>query len=233
MFLIRSVFLPVALLGVLALSTACIQSQSVGKLPTPQVSPKTADDLGWLQAFTGSYEDGGVGDVKWDARFQLLMKASFHQHQSFWREQGKLLPVPDLVEVFLGIPESVTAEENRFYTVKGCVPHVCTEKGMVWIDRQDAANPGVIFVAMDEVHTAEEEQASVHLWLFSRTKLNWQKLPPNFLKNLSQWWKQTQEYSKDTVPEELYIATIVQPTGETVDLTPGLLKKLASAATKK
>ena len=46
------------------------------------------------------------------------------------------------------------------------------------------------------------------------------------------WWLETQSYSKSDFDEELALVTIVQPDGETVDLTPALLASLKAGGTK-
>jgi hypothetical protein len=228
-------FLCLSFVGALALGGAFSLGQS-----TPASQPARPDvgsalakvpvDLSWLHEFVGPYSGK---DIKWDPRFQALITSSLHQRQSIWRDHGKVVSLPDLVQVFIGTPRSVLVDEDRFYTIEGCVPHDCTDKGMVWIDNASAAKPAVIFIAMSSVNTAMGEHGDpIHLWLFSSTALNWQKLPPNFLLRLNQWWLETQSYSKSDVDDELALVTIVQPDGETVDLTPALLASLEAGGTK-
>jgi hypothetical protein len=209
------------------------QSAPAGQPARPAANSALAKvpvDLGWLHEFVGPYAGK---DIKWDPRFQALMTASLRQRQSIWRDHGKLIPLPDLVQVFIGIPGSVQIDEDRFYTIDGCMPHVCTQKGMVWIDSASATQPAVIFVAMSQVSIAVGEHGvPIHLWLFSSTALNWQKLPPNFLMHLYQWWAATQSYSKDMFDDELALVTIVQPYGETIDMTPALLASTKADSAK-
>lgn len=34
--------------------------------------------------------------------------------------------MPELVMEFLGVPEDVTLDQDRFVTMDGCVPHACS-----------------------------------------------------------------------------------------------------------
>jgi len=226
--------LRLSLAAALVLGTACAfgQSTTASKPASPDAGSAVVSgpaDLGWLHEFVGPYTGK---DVKWDQHFQALITASLHQRQSFWHDHGKLISLPDLVQVFIGIPGSVVADEDRFYTIDGCIPHDCMDKGMVWIDSASNVKPAVIFVAMSSVNTAQSERgAPIHLWIFSSTTFNWQKLPPNFLLHVNQWWAATQNYSKAYFDDELALVTIVQPTGETVDMTPALLASMKAVGT--
>ena len=218
-----------ALGGAFALGQSAPASQGVGT-NAGSAPAKAPVDLSWLHEFVGPYSGK---DIKWDPRFQTLIRSSLHQRQSIWRDHGKLISLPDLVQVFIGMPGSVLVDEDRFYTIEGCVPHDCTDRGMVWIDSASTDKMAVIFVAMSSVNTAMDDHATpIHLWLFSSTALNWQKLPPNFLLRLSQWWLETQSHSNSDFDARLAMVTIVQPDSETVDLTPALLASVKGGGTK-
>ncbi len=136
--------------GALALGSVFALGQSTqvnqaSRLDAGSTVAKVPADLGWLHEYVGPYNGK---DIKWDPHFQALIASSLHQRQSIWRDHGKLISLPDLVQVFIGRPGSVLFDEDRFYSIEGCVPHDCTDKGMVWIDGIPTVKPAVIFVAM-------------------------------------------------------------------------------------
>ena len=133
--------------------------------------------MAWARAFASP--DKKDGDNKWDPQFRAVMQSSFHQRQTFWRDHGRFDTIPALVMEFLGVPEGVTLDQDCFVTMDGCVPHACSARGMVWIDTRGIGKPLLIFVAPQDVSTAETEKGALqHLWLFSSGELKWQKMPP-------------------------------------------------------
>ncbi len=123
----------------------------------------------------------------------------------------------------MGVPGSVLLEENRYVTINGCVPHDCGDRGMVWIDTAPAEKLLLIFAATGGISNGPTDTgSSIHLWLFSSTKLNWQKLPPSFQSSFTRWWNKTTQVWNESVPEKVVLVTIVQPSGEMVDLSPSL-----------
>ena len=187
-----------------------------------QTAPAGQPDMQELRAFADGGSKAGQ-DIKWDPNFRALMQASFHQHQYFWRDHGQFPSIPDLVETFIGVPEGVTLQDNRYLTVDGCVPHDCGDRGMVWIDT--ASQPRtVIFIVPDRVSTGLHESGSpMHLWLFASTHLNWQKLPQPLVESVGKWFVNYHTTWANYFNLRPTLVTIVQPTGEMVDLSPALV----------
>jgi hypothetical protein len=168
-------------------------------------------------------QKGRENQLNWDPRFRELLQSSLPQHQFFWRDHGRFTSLPELVQTFIGVPGDVLLDQNRYVTINGCVPHACSVRGMVWIDTAPSKQPSLIFVATSSLSPEPSEiESLVHLWLYSSTPLNWQKLPPRFVSSLTQWWNKTTRVWADTAPERIVLVTIVQPSGEMVDLSPSV-----------
>jgi hypothetical protein len=188
---------------------------------------KASSGARWLRGFASP----DSGDVKgrqnrlnWDPRFHSLLRSSLPQRQFFWRDHGRLTPLPQLVHLFIGVPGDVLLAEGRYLTITGCVPHDCADRGMVWIDTAPAEKTPLIFVATGQVNGGSPSRNSlIHLRLYSSVPLNWQKLPPQFESSLRRWWNSTTHAWDKYAPEQLVMITMVQPTGDTVDLSPSFL----------
>ena len=170
---------------------------------------------------TNGYENAFNGDP----RLSTLLKSSFPQHQWFRSDHHKLTPLPDLIQMFIGVPGGLSLDEDRYVTADGCVPHLCdVNRGMLWIDT--GVHPAdAIFVATNLVSGDGSQDAS-HLWIFSSNKLNWQHLPPSFLISLPRWLSTIAKpgyYGTSGYPFNFVLATIVQPNGEMEDITPETL----------
>ena len=135
----------------MSLILLCISIESAKGQAANQVMP-ARNDLSWARELASPEKKDG--DNKWDPQFRGLMRSSFPQRQSFWRDHEKFPSVPELVQEFLGVPGSVSLDGDRFVTMDGCVPHACSARGMVWIDTRGIGKPLVIFVAPEDVSTA-------------------------------------------------------------------------------
>jgi hypothetical protein len=198
------------------LGTACVDAQ------TAPATASASSDLSWMRdyaaPFTGA-EKGRGSDIKWDPRFRALMQSSLHQQQRFWRDHGRFLPVPELVQTFIGVPQGISLDQSRYMTVTGCVPHDCGDRGLIWIDTA-ADKTTLIFAATGQISNGPGDTMShIHLWLFSSTTLNWQRMPVPFLTSFSRW---NNTYLGKIIPENIVLVTLVQPSGETVDLSPSI-----------
>lgn len=211
-------------------SVSVVLSSVSASAQTRSAQPATSD-LSWVRDFsvpaTGEAQEahaaGKENRLNMDPRFEALLKGSLHQRQSFWFDHGRFTPVAELAHEFIGVPGSVLLDENRYVTVNGCVPHDCGDRGMVWIDTATAEKPTVIFAATGTVSNGPADRDSqTHLWLFSSMKLNWQKLSPQFRSSLIRWWNKTTEVWERSGPERIVLVTVVQPSGEMVDLSPSL-----------
>jgi len=204
----------VALVSIIP-GTQCADSQ------TKPATASVPSDLSWIRDYaapsTGA-EKGRGSDIKWDPRFRSLMQSSLHQQQHFWRDHGRFLPIPELVQTFIGVPGGVVLEQDRYATVTGCVPHDCEDRGLVWIDTA-AKKTTLIFAATGLVRSGPTDtETRYHLWLFSSTSLNW--APQPFIASLARWWSSTSH--GQIISEKIVLVTLVQPSGETVDLSPSI-----------
>jgi hypothetical protein len=127
------------------------------------------------------------------------------------------------------VPGTISLDQDRYLTVDGCVPHDGGDRGMVWIDTAPAARPPVIFVVPQTVRTDPGEKGvSLHLWFFTSAQLNWQKMPQPFAASLANWFDAYHATWAKYFNMWPVMVTIVQPTGETVDVLPaqvGLSKR--------
>jgi hypothetical protein len=201
----------------------CFTVNLLGQAGTSK--PAATLDTSWVRDFASpsqGSQKGRENQLNGDPRFRELLRSSLPQHQFFWRDHGRLTSLPELVQIFMGVPGDVLLDQNRYVTIDGCVPHACSVRGMLWIDTAPSKQPSLIFVATSAFRPGPGETESlVHLWLYSSTPL-WQKLPPQFLSSLTQWWNNTTRVWADTVPERVVLVTIVQPSGEMVDLLPSM-----------
>ncbi len=197
---------------------------TVGQAQKVQGPAKPAGaDLSWLHSFAEAYQGTSSQDIKWHAEFERLMSSSFHQRQSFWRDHGRFLTLPELIQWFIGVPGKVTLDQDRFVTIDGCVPHDCSTTGMVWIDTEGEGKPQVFFVASEDVSGGPSDQGSLqHLLIYSSTKANWQKMPPEFVASLGRWYEDYRAIWTKYYPVRAVMLTLVQPDGLTVDLSPAL-----------
>ncbi len=198
------------------------------------VPSSAQSDLSWIRSFTVPAEtpiDHQERQASSDPRFLPLLRASLHQHQFFWHDHGKFIPLPDLIQLFIGIQGEAVLENQRYAAIDGCVPHDCGTRGMLWIDTQSKLHPALIFVATDLVSGGGPKEGSlVHLWLFSSTRLNWQQLPPSFTSSMGQWWSRTSKAWIKYYPEQVVFVSLVQPSGEIVSLSPELFHFMQSSA---
>jgi hypothetical protein len=193
-----------------------------------------ATDASWVRSYAGPAEalpttahapdvQGRENALLWDARFLPLLRSSFPQHQWFWRDHGEFTPLPDLIRTFMGVPGSALLDKDRYVTASGCVPHDCGDKGMLWIDT--GSEPARLVFAATGIVNEGPQRASLpardHLWLFCSRPLNWQKLPLELLSSIRRWNDRT---AMAFGPQPFILVTIVQPTGEIVDLAPALLQ---------
>lgn len=192
--------------------------------PAAPTHTSTASDAAWVRTYTipaGQLKpptqgqvQGRENDLNWDPRFLPLLKSAFPQKQWFWFDHHHFTPVANLIQTFIGVPGDVVLDNNRYVTADGCVPHDGFDRGMLWIDT--GANPAhIIFVATQLISSLGPGDET--LWLFSSAHLNWTDLPPAFLTSLKRW----QDKNNATgYPQHITIATLVQPSGEQINLTP-------------
>ncbi len=189
-----------------------------------------ADNAGWVREFAAPDTPPdkprivGVGrgnDLNWDPRFVALLHSSFRQRQWFWYDHYKFPPLPDVVQTFLAVPGDVILDKDRYVTVDGCVPHAGYLRGLLWMDTGEHP-AAVIFSGIDLV-SSESGKESYHLWLFSSKKLARNQMPGPFLASLHRWLTilSTNGYrGTNGYKYHFDLVTLVQPTGEMVDISP-------------
>jgi hypothetical protein len=210
---------------VVAMSPSVFAQATYGQTVTSKASRDTA----WVRDFAASapLSTAGTGigrenQLLGDSRFIPLLRESFPQKQWFWYDHWKLTPLPDMMQIFMGVPGNAVLDENRYVTVDGCVLHDCDgNRGMLWIDT--GLNPAtLIFVGIDPI-TSQAAPWENHLWIFTSKKLNWQQAPAPFVSSLHRWLATigTKGYfDTNGFRYNFAIITIVQPNGVMVDLGP-------------
>jgi hypothetical protein len=187
-------------------------------------------DLTWIRDFTApatsanftTNELGKQNQLNWDPRFTRLLKDSFPRRQYFWFEHGRFTPLADLIHEFIGVPGNALLLSNRYALINGCVPHDCGDRGFLWIDTESSPKPLLIVAATGGISGDTGGQNLIHVRLFASQKLNWQQLPAEFKTSFAQWWNQTTQIWTKYAPEKVVLVTLVQPSGEEVDLSPHL-----------
>jgi hypothetical protein len=210
--------LSIAAMLLASFAASCIaQPQHTQSKTAPQVQT----DAEWARHYApdcsaNSQNCGFAGGIIWDPHFLALLRHSLPQSESWWvNDHRSHSSVTNVVLEFLGIPESSSFDDNRYLTVAGCVPHVCTVKGMIWIDT--GTNPStVLFVAED---AATGRNAGYRLWLYSSKPMNLGALPSDFLSSLTHWHTAIAATAPSYFPQTIALVTLVQPNGLERDLT--------------
>ena len=160
-------------------------------------------------------QHGDENAFLWDPRLPPLLKHALPQREFWWvNKYHGSAPVSGTVREFLGVPKDVFLDQGRYVTASGCVPHDCGDRGMLWIDT--AVRPAtLVFVATGAVTNAKGDNVT-HLWLFASRQLDFESLPPAFLASLQRW---REINTADHDAEDVILATLVQPSGQMVDLS--------------
>lgn len=197
--------------------------------PAPQQhqQPKATDDLQWLWQYARPEPIGSAGDLRLDARFQSLLLRNFRQPQSMWGNDPEHRPsLPTVIPLFVLKYGAVTAEQNRYLTVDGCVPSFCPAAGLLWIDLGIAgagAHPLMVFAAVNwtaENHTTDEAAADYELWLFPNRNLDANALPLALAESIAHW--NIRLAAAHRMVPHIAHALLVEPDGSPVALDPQL-----------
>ena len=157
--------------------------------PAQHQPVKTTDDLQWLWPYTHPSPTGRANDLRLDARFQTFLRSSFKQPQSIWGPPNTHEPLPTIIPLFLDKYGTVTATNNRYLTVDGCVPSFCAASGILWIDL-GRPHPLAVFAAVNwnpNAHTIDEPTADYNLQLFSNHPLPPDALPLALTEAIAHW----------------------------------------------
>lgn len=189
-------------------------------------------DAQWMQSYANVCDDKPCahpdahhtgGDIKWDPRFQPLLRATLPQTQGWWTNaSGGRASVRDAVMAFVGIPGHIHLDQARYLTIDGCVPHACTTKGMLWIDT--VAHPAVaVFVGEQLVVGQRREESGYHLMLYTSRAMstytdansgNVVLFPSNFVSSLDRWHKANVSKEDD---QRILLATVFSPSEHSHD----------------
>jgi hypothetical protein len=183
-----------------------------------------AEDLSWLWQYTKPAPDGNENGLTSDPRFQPFLKQHLTAPQAFWGNGTE--PLADTAIEFLGVPGIMRADDNRYITATGCVPHFCPARGMLFIDTA-GSHPLVVFAAIDwnrEAHTPDEDSAEYTLWIFPDRVLtppdstnNRPYLPSSLQKSLGIF---SAELKGGKVPPLVTRSFIVDPNGMPHEIAP-------------
>jgi hypothetical protein len=211
----RQIQLAAAIL-LIAGTTAATRAQIHFKHDKPAV-----EDLSWLWQYTKPTPDGNENGLTGDPHFQPFLQQHLTAPQSFWGNGSESLA--DAAVEFLAVPGIARADDNRYITITGCVPHFCPARGMLFVDTV-GSHPLVVFAAIDwtrESHTTDEANAEYTLWIFPDrplTSLNatdeansTPHLPPPLQKSLGVF---SAALNRGSVPPLVTRAFVVNPDGK-------------------
>jgi hypothetical protein len=191
------------------------------KPPTHTIIHPSAD-LQWLWQYAQPAPVGRANDLRLDARFQSLLADSFKQAQAMWGPVAEHPPLAAIIPLFLTRYGTVTATDNRYLTVDGCVPSFCPAAGLLWIDL-GATHPLIVFAATNWStigHTANDPNADYNLWLFSNRELSADQLPLALTEAIAHW--NIHLASAHRLVPHISRAILIEPDGNPFALDPSM-----------
>ena len=180
-----------------------------------------ADNLQYLWQFTRPAPIGRASDLRVDARFQSFLRDAFKQPQSMWGPPNSNEPLATIIPLFLSQYGAVTATDNRYITIDGCVPSFCAASGLLWIDL-GRPHPLAVFAAVNwdpQAHATDQPQRRLQpLALHQPATLDADALPLALTQAIAHWDARLATAHR-LVPHIAH-ALIVQPDGTPVALNP-------------
>ncbi|HEY4009366.1 MAG TPA: hypothetical protein VGM11_04380, partial [Acidobacteriaceae bacterium] len=163
-------------------------------------------------------------DLRLDARLHALLAQDFHRPQAMWGDSaaGRNEPLDVVIPLFLSQYGTVTAQDNRYITIDGCVPSFCAAHGLLWVDL-GTPHPLVIFAAVNwspESHTTDETAANYELWLFPNRELSANALPLPLTLALAHW--DARLAAGHRLVPHIEHAVLIEPSGTPYPLNPAL-----------
>jgi hypothetical protein len=185
--------------------------------------PAPTDDLQYLWQYARPTPIGRANDLRLDARFQSLLHDDFHQPQSVWGSTNNHEPLATVIPLFLTQYGAVTATDNRYLTIDGCVPSFCAASGLLWIDL-GRPHPLAVFAAVNwnpDAHTVDEPTADYNLYLFTDHPLDPDALPFALTQAIAHWNIRLSAAHR-LVPHIAH-ALLIQPDGTPNPLDPAMV----------
>ncbi len=205
---------------------ALILLLAVGGAAGPALRAQDAADAHWLLEFQGKMHGNWISEnaLILDKRFEPFVDHYLRMKQTFWeKDEGMGI----VAEEFLGVPGSVDSDGQSYYAADGCVPHDCTDKGMLWVDLK--TDPAIVVFAATDIRRNSVD-GSYRLYLFTSRILNPGELPSTLRTSITRW---TAEPLGDGITiEKISQAFIVGPDGNEVQADPDSLG-VADAAQEK
>ncbi len=185
-----------------------------------QRQPRHADDLQWLWQYAKPLPNGRAYDLRVDARFLALLSRELKQPQAMWGPENRHEPLSTVVPIFLTKYGAVTTEDNRYFTVDGCVPRFCPAHGMLWIDlgRQQ---PLIVFAAVNwnpDGHSTDQLLADYNLWLFTNHQMDANALPFALTQSIAHW--DARLAAAHRLVPHIQHAVLVEPNGQPFPVDP-------------
>ena len=215
------------------LLTGLLPAQLLGPVGIPQKDQKKTkvhrEGAEWMWQYSPPPADGRENELLQDPKFVPFLRAYLTAPQAFWGpQQGPRRSLADTAFDFLAVPGQVIADGDRYITVTGCVFHVCSNRGMLWVDL-NAKDPLVIFAAIDwttENRSPDDPAATYTLWVFANRVLSTKaddkdRLPPALLKSIARWT--AKPASGFNHLQSITTAVLVDPDGTPHELGPEML----------
>ncbi|RXH55042.1 hypothetical protein [Granulicella sibirica] len=219
--------------GLLFAIAPCLASaQLLGPEGIPAKEKKSKqrrESVEWLWQYSPPPADGRENELLQDPRFQPLLKKYLTAPQAFWGPQaGVRRSLADTAFDFLAVPGTVSAENDRYLTITGCVFHFCSNRGLLWVDL-NAPQPLMAFAAIDwttENQPPDDPASTYTLWIFTDQALSPQRedsnrIPSALLKSLQQWAAKPPAGSKHR--QNITTAVLVDPDGTPHELSSDVL----------
>ena len=185
---------------------------------------KPVADFQWLWQYTTPAPDGNEGALLTDAHFRSMLRDNLTAPQSFWRD-GKL-PLADVARLYFSmITGPVHGIDNRYVTFNSCVPHLCYDQGLIWVDTAPQ-HPTVVFAATEwttQGKSYADPEADFNLWLFSSRPLDPGHIPQSLVAAIADW--------NAIAPQHIQIALIIDPDGTPHKVDPATLGATPSTTT--
>jgi hypothetical protein len=217
------------LTGAMAHAQVSSPDKLIGQPPTPQhrQPPKPTDDLQWLWQYAKPAPIGSASDLRLDERFQSLLRRNFTQPQAMWGTNPEhRSALASVIPLFVSKYGAVTAEDNRYLTVDGCVPSFCPAAGLLWIDLGivgAGAHPLMVFAGVNwnpENRTTDEAAAEYELWLFPNRNLDPNALPLALTESIAHW--NIRLAAAHRLVPHIAHALLVEPNGSPYAIDPQL-----------